>query len=67
MIFYTLRKVKDAWSLFILLPAGGSLSGEFDNEQQARSCIWQFLPRTAELTEAEMWRETMRREMAVAV
>lgn len=66
MIYYTLRKVKDAWSLFVLLPHGGSLTGSFADWHQALACVLQLMPHAVEVSEAEMWRETMRRELAVA-
>lgn len=68
MIYYTLtQNANDDWSLFILLPEGGSLTARFKHWRQADACIRYHSPRAAELTEAEMWRETMRRELAVCV
>ncbi len=71
MTFYTLTKTHDGngndyWSLFVLLPTG-SHTGKFFYWQHAREFVSRRWPGAAELSEAEMWRETMRREMAVCI
>ena len=63
MTFYTLRHINGAWSLFVLLPVAGSFSFRFSTWQRARASVRRVWPKAIELTEAEMWRETMKREM----